>query len=75
MIIRLRPNGKLQKKLSSLPITGIGATVVAYHIIDAYLKDGRVIKRLKVFNFEIIELPNSVRCLKEYDISDIKLSE
>ena len=43
------------------------------HIVDVSLKDGTVIKKAKVFNRQILQVPGIYK-FKEKDVADIKLS-
>ena len=70
MVLWLNLEGELREKLLSLPQTGPNL-----HVIDVLLKNGRVLKRLRVFESRVIELPSGFRNLKEDDISSIKLSK
>ena len=68
MSFKLREN-KWKKLLCSLPESGMG-----YQIVDITLKSGKVVKRIKVFNAEIVKIPPSVKTFSEDDIINIKLS-
>jgi hypothetical protein len=65
---------KLTKKwieyLCSMRESGMG-----YQIVDATLKDGRVLKKIVVFNAEELELPSEYKDIRIDDIKNIKLSE
>ncbi len=68
--MRLKLNKEWQEKLLILPELGMG-----YQIIDITLKDGRKIKKVKIFNAEILELPKEYRNISEKDIIRIELSK
>lgn len=63
----MRLSQKWVDKLTALPETGMG-----YQIVDVYLKNGVIIRELKLFNGEV--LINQPRgSFSENDILDIKL--
>lgn len=70
MVLWLNLEGILREKLLSLPQTGPNL-----HVIDILLKNGRVLKKLRVLESRVIELPSGFRNLQENDILSIKLSK
>ena len=70
MVLWLKLDGELREKLLSLP--EIKPNV---HLVDILLKNGRILKRIRVFESRLIELPSGSRNLKEDDILAIKLSK
>lgn len=68
-MLKLKSNGKWMKKLISLPESGMG-----YQVADITLKDGRIIKRLTVWNCKDVFLPPGYEKVCEKDISDIQIS-
>lgn len=70
MVLWLKLNGDLRKKLLFLPNTGIN-----FHLVDVLLKNGHILKRVRVFESRVMELPSGFRCLKEDDILAIEPSE
>jgi hypothetical protein len=52
-----------------LPETGMG-----YQLVDIFLKDGRIYKKITVYNSEEIELSANYEDLKIEEINKIKLS-
>jgi hypothetical protein len=59
---------KWLKKMASMPENGMG-----YHIVDVTLRDGRIIKKTRVLNGEVLQVPGTYNFL-EKDITDIKPS-
>jgi hypothetical protein len=70
MVLWLNLEGELREKLLSLPETGPNL-----HVVDILLKTGRVLKRLRVLESRVMELPSGFRNLKEDEILAIKLSK
>ena len=70
MVLWLKLNGKLREKLLSLPATGPN-----FQLADILLKSGCVLKRIRIFESRLIELPSGFRSIKEEDILSIKLSK
>ena len=70
MVLWLKLDGKLRKKLLSLPNTKID-----FHVVNILLKNGNILKRVRVFESRVIELPCRFGNLKEDDILAIELSE
>lgn len=70
MILWLKLDGKFMKKLMSMPTTGN-----SFHLVDIRLKNGGVLKNVKIFESRVIELRSGFRNLKEEDIEAIELSE
>gem|GEM_PF-4391256 len=58
------------RKLINLPATGN-----SFHLVDIHLKNGNILKKVRVFESRVVELRAGFRNLKEEDISDIELSE
>ncbi|MEK7627063.1 MAG: hypothetical protein AAB397_00575 [Patescibacteria group bacterium] len=69
MELKLKHNGKQQKRLIGLPESGMG-----YQIIDITLKDGRIIKGVLVCGAENIYLPTGYENICEKDIVKIEMS-
>lgn len=58
-----------REHLLSLPEAGMGL-----QIVDITLKDGRVIRRVLVYNGEVLDLPEGFGDLEEEDLEQIKTS-
>ncbi|MHB9019931.1 MAG: hypothetical protein ACYC3G_03635 [Minisyncoccota bacterium] len=71
MVLWLKLNGRLRKKLLSLP-NNIGTD---FQLVDILLKNGRILKRIRVCESRVVELPCGFRNLKESEILTIKLSK
>jgi len=59
---------ELTQKLINTPETGMG-----YHLVDIYLKDGRIITNLIVLNCSILKIDKSIKISSE-DIVNIIIS-
>lgn len=57
-------------KLSSIPEKGMG-----YQVVDIKLKSGTILRRVKAYNGEILDLPPGYDLLSEDSIDDITLSQ
>jgi len=69
MELKLKHNGKWQKRLVRLPEFGMG-----YQIVDITLKDTRIIKKVIVCNAESVYLPAGYENIYEKDIVKIEIS-
>ena len=69
MILWLKLDGKFMKKLMTLPTTGN-----SFHLVDIHLKNGNILKKVRIFESRVIELRSGFRNLKEEDILGIELS-
>ena len=63
----MRLSQKWVDKLTALPETGMG-----YQVVDVYLKNGMIIRELKLFNGEVL-VNQAHSSFSENDILDIKL--
>lgn len=54
-------------RMAALPEKGMG-----YHIVDVILKNGTVIKKARVLNGEVLQVP-AIYSFLEKDITDIRL--
>lgn len=61
--------GKWRDKLVRMPESGMG-----YQIVDISLQDGRAMRRVTIFDGEIVELPAGYENVSENDITDVVLS-
>ena len=61
--LHLTEGGWIQRFLLSQPENGMG-----YQLVELYLKDGRVIPKLKAWNAEVIELPEQYKDITEEKI-------
>ncbi|MDO8558332.1 MAG: hypothetical protein Q7S09_04070 [bacterium] len=52
-----------------MPESGMG-----YQIVDISLQDGRAMRRVTIFDGEIVELPAGYENVSENDITDVVLS-
>jgi hypothetical protein len=59
----LTEGGWIQRFLLSQPESGTG-----YQLVELHLKDGRIIPELKVWNAEVIELPDRYKDITEEEI-------
>lgn len=57
--MKIKLSKKWVERLLSMPETGMG-----YQTVDITLKDGRVIKRVNIFNAEDLELPDEYKSIK-----------
>lgn len=69
MELKLKRNGKWQKKLVQLPESGMG-----YQIVDITLRDIRIIKGVIVCNAESVYLSAGYENICEKDIVKIEMS-
>jgi hypothetical protein len=69
MTLMLNVNEKWFKKLMKLPESGMG-----YQLVDIYLKNGHIMKKIVVVDSEIICLPEGFEDTHESDITEIKMS-
>jgi len=60
---------KWHDKLASMPESGMG-----YQIVDVKLKSGTIIKKVRAYNGEFLDLPPGYDLLSEDSIDDITLS-
>ena len=70
MVLWLKLDGKFMRKLINLPITGN-----SFHLVDIHLKNGVILRKVRIFESRVVELRAGFRNLKEEDILDIELSE
>lgn len=70
MILWLKLDGKFMKKLMSMPTTGN-----SFHLVNIHLKSGLILKKVRIFEFRVVELRSGFRSLKEEDIEAIEPSE
>jgi len=66
---------KLKKKIWRNKLLSMQESGMGYQIVDIKLKNGCVIRKVLVFNSEIIELPAGYEYIRERDIVQIELSK